>query len=76
MSMADMSNNGIPIISLLDKELLDQFFNENIKGNNEFEIDFCETIKSDALISTEDLADLRHSLVDKATIFLRNYSKI
>lgn len=76
MSMAEMSNDGIPVISLLDKDLLDKFFNEHIMNNDEFEIDFCETIKSDKLIDTEDLATLRNSLIDTATINLHKFAKI
>lgn len=76
MSMAEMSNDGIPVISLLDKKLLDEFFDKNIKNNDEFGVDFCETIKSDELIGTEDLAKLRNSLIDTATINLHNYAKI
>jgi hypothetical protein len=76
MAMAEMSNDGIPVISLLDKDLLDKFFEEHIKDNTEFEVDFCASIKSDALIATDDLAKLRHSLIDTATINLYNYSKI
>lgn len=76
MSMSDMSKDGIPIISLLEKSLLDKFFDSELKDNNKFEIDFCSAIQSDELIKKEALEALRRSLVDTATINLYQYPKI
>lgn len=75
-SMSDMSNDGIPVISLLEQSLLDKFFDDELKNNSKFEIDLCEAIQSDELVKKETLEELRRSLVDTATINLYQYPKI
>lgn len=59
----------IPTFSLLDQQLLDQFFDEAFKNDKSGVIDFCAAVKPQPLTDVE-LGALRRELVDTAIVNL------
>ena len=53
----------IPIFSLLNKQLLDKFFEESLSHDSSCEIDFSAAVKQQAM-TDDDLSALRQSLID------------
>lgn len=66
---------SIPVYSLLDKTLLDDFFDQQLKSDKSGKIDFYALINSE-IFSDEDFRKLRQDIVDAVTINIFRHQQV